>query len=96
MQKYAQKRLRHVSTIGKNLLNSNISPICPHNMVKVGSLTAEIGLPVWGIPANFNGFRILASLLQRRRSSEANQALHDVGPSLGLVHYVYILGASCS
>jgi len=26
----------------------------------------------WGIPANFNGFRVLASLLQRRRSTEAN------------------------
>ena len=38
---------------------------------------------------------ILPSLLQRRRSSEANQTLHDVWPSLGLVHYVYILGGSC-
>ena len=28
---------------------------------------------VWGTPANFNGFRILALLLQRRRSPEANQ-----------------------
>ena len=25
-------------------------------------LTAEIGLVVWGIPANFNGFRVLAAL----------------------------------
>ena len=28
-----------------------------------GLLEAEIGLPVWGTPANFNGFRILAALL---------------------------------
>jgi len=28
--------IRHVSTIGKNLLNSNVSPICPHNMVNFG------------------------------------------------------------
>jgi len=42
-------------------------------------LTAtEIGPVVWGTPANFNGFRVLASLLQRRRSKEANQALHNV------------------
>ena len=27
-------QLRHVSTIGKNLLSSNISSTCPHNMVK--------------------------------------------------------------
>ena len=27
------------------------------------TITAEIGLPVWGTPANFNGFRVLAALL---------------------------------
>jgi len=32
-------------------------------MVNFGPLTAEIGSGVWGIPANFNGFRILAALL---------------------------------
>jgi len=32
-------------------------------MANVGPLTAEIGLPVWGTPANFNGFRVLAALL---------------------------------
>jgi len=37
----------------------------------------------------------LASLLQRRRSTEANQTLHDVWPSLGLVHYIYIFEGSC-
>jgi len=31
-----------------------------------------------GTPANFNGFRVLASLLQRRHSLEANHTLHDV------------------
>jgi len=51
-------------------------------MTNFGPLTAEIGLPVWGTSANFNGFRVLASLLQRRRSPEANQALHNVWPSL--------------
>jgi len=34
-----------------------------HNMVNFGPLAAEIGLPVWGTPANFNGFRVLAALL---------------------------------
>jgi len=64
-------------------------------MVNIGPLTAEIGLPVWGTPAHFNGFRVLASLLQRRRSTEANQTLHDVWPSPGLLHYIYIFGGSC-
>ena len=36
---------------------------CPHNMVNIGPLTAEIGPVVWGIPANFDGFRVLAALL---------------------------------
>jgi len=73
----------------KNFLNSNIS-ICPHSMVNFGLLTAEICWRVWGIPANFNAFRVLASLLQRRHSTEVNQTLHDVWPSPGLVHYIYI------
>jgi len=47
----------------KNLLNSNISSTCPHNMVNFGPLVAEIGSGVWGIPANFNGFRVFAALL---------------------------------
>jgi len=53
--------LRHVLTIGK-MLNSNISSTCSHNMVNC-PLAAEIGSGVWGTPANFNGFRVLAALL---------------------------------
>ena len=70
-----------VSTIGKYLLNNNISSTYLHNMVKFSPLAAEVDWRVWGAPANFNGFRILASLLQRRRSTEVNQTLHDVWPS---------------
>jgi len=54
---------RHVSTIGKKLLSSNMSSICPHKMANFGSLAAEIDPLVWGTPANFNGFRVLAALL---------------------------------
>jgi len=32
-------------------------------MVNFGLLAAEIGPVVWGTPANFNGFRVLAALL---------------------------------
>jgi len=57
-------QLRHVSTIRKkNLLSSNISSICSHNMVNFGPLAAEIGLVVWGTSSNFNGFCVLAALL---------------------------------
>ena len=54
-----------------------------------------IGLGVWGTPANFNGFRMLASLLHQRRLTEVKQTLHDVWPSPGLVHYIYIFAGSC-
>jgi len=47
----------------KNLLNSDTSSTCPYNMVNFGPLAAEIGSGVWGTPANFNGFCVLAALL---------------------------------
>ena len=47
----------------KNLLSSNIFSRWPHNLANFGPLAAEIGLVVWGTPANLNGFRILAALL---------------------------------
>jgi len=58
-------QLRHISTIGKNLLSINMSSTCPHNMVNFGPLTAETGSTIWGTPANFNWFRVLAALLHR-------------------------------
>ena len=84
-------QLRHVSTIRKKLVKQHSSK-CPHNMANFGPLTAEIGWRVWGTPANLNGFRVLALLLQRRRSPAVNQTLHHVWPSPGLVHYIYIFG----
>ena len=45
------------------MLSSNISSTCSHNMVSFGPLADEIDPVVWGTPANFNGFRILAALL---------------------------------
>ena len=56
-------QLRHVLTIGKSLLCSNISTTCYHNMVNFGPLAAETVSLVWGTPGNFNGFRVLAALL---------------------------------
>jgi len=81
-------QLRHISTIGKKLLN-NIST-WPHNMVNFRPLTAEIHSEVWGTSANFNGFRVLALLLHWRRSTERSTKLCTVWPSPGLVHYIYI------
>ena len=59
-------QLRHVSIIGKKLLNIDTFSTCLHNMVNFGgwpTITAEICWPVWGTAANFNDFRVLAALL---------------------------------
>jgi len=77
----------------KTCSSSNMSSTCPH--MNFGLLTAEICWRVLATPVNFNGFRVLPSLLQRRRLPEANQTLRDVWPSHGLVHYIYIFGISC-
>jgi len=68
----------------KNLLSSNMSSRCPHNMVNFGPLAAEIGWPVWGAPANFNGFRIFAALLRG-----------SLSPFLGRVKWGPHLTQSC-
>jgi len=63
-------------TIGKkNLLSSNISSTCPHNIVNFGPLEAEIGPVVWGTLANFNAFRALAALLHGTPVLGVSQAL---------------------
>jgi len=67
----------------KNLLNSNISPTCSHNIVNFGPLTAEICSGVWA-HSEFQrvsrlGFVTTVTSLTERQP--------------GLVHYIYILGA---
>jgi len=59
----------------KNLLNSNISPTCPHNMVNFGPLATEIVSLVWGTPANFSGFRVMAALLHGTVVVDVSQTL---------------------
>ena len=79
----------------KNLLNCNISSTCPHNVVNFSPLAAEICWRVWGTPANFNRFCVLASLLQWCPSTEVNQTSHNLWLSPGLVHYIYIIQGTC-
>jgi len=88
-------QLRHVSTIGKKLVKQQYLLHMSPQYGQLRPTNAEICLPAWGTPANFNGFRVLPSLLRRRRSSEANQTLHDVWPSPALAHYIYTFGGSC-
>jgi len=45
------------------------------SMLNFGPLAAEIGLPVWGTTANFNGFRALAALLHGSQVVSLSQTL---------------------
>jgi len=47
----------------------------PAQYGELGPLAAEIGLPVWGTPANFNGFRVLAALLHVNQLVGISQTL---------------------
>jgi len=67
--------LRMCRQLERNLLNSNIAPTRPHNMVNFGPLTAEISSGVWGTPANFSGFRVLAALLHDTLVMSVSQTL---------------------
>ena len=55
----------------KNLLSSNNSSTCAHNMVNFGPPAAEIISLVWGTPANFNGFGV--GNVTARHSSSGRQ-----------------------
>jgi len=83
----------------KNLLNGNISSICPHDMLNFGQLTAEICWWVCGTPADLTSFaswlHYCTDVAHRRRSMDVNQTLHDVWLSPALVYYLYIFGGSC-
>jgi len=57
------------------LLNSNMSFRCPHNMVNIGPRMAEIGPVVWGTPANFKGFHVLAALLHGSKVVSVSETL---------------------
>ena len=54
---------RHVSTIGKNLLSSNISSTCPPQYGELRPTSGWDRFVSLGHPSNFNGFRVLAALL---------------------------------
>ena len=55
----------------KKIVKQQYLPACLYNMVNFSLLAAETVSLVRGTRANFNGFRVLASL-QRRRSPEAS------------------------
>jgi len=47
----------------KKRVKQQYLPTCPYNIVNFGLLVAETVSLVWGTPANFNSFRVLAASL---------------------------------
>jgi len=83
----------------RKMLNSNISPTCPYNMMNFVPLAAEMGSLVWATPANFNGFRVLAPLLHGTLVVGANETatlnrgchLYSAGrPSLWAMDHILV------
>jgi len=64
-------QLRRASTIGKKLVRHQYLL----HMMNFGPLTAENCWRVWGTPANFNGFRVLAALLHCTPAVGVSQTL---------------------
>jgi len=64
-----------IDNLQKKLLSGNISSTCPHNMVNFHPLAAEIDSVVWGTPASFKAFRVMAALLHGSRVVSVSQAL---------------------
>jgi len=81
-----------------------MSSRCLHNIVNFGLLAAEIGLLVWGTPANFNGFRDLAALLHGSQSSAKLCGIEQRAPpmfgwatiTLGIGPHILVLLLLCS
>jgi len=66
-------QIKHVLTIGKKKLVKQQYFL--HRSRPYGQLAAEIDPVVWGNPANFNGFRILAALLHGSQVVSINKQL---------------------
>jgi len=63
-------QLRHLSTIGKKLLSSNISSTCPHNMVNLRPTSGSGRFVSLGHPCKFQLVLRLGSITARHSSSE--------------------------
>jgi len=84
----------------KKLVKQQYLPTCPHSMVNFGPLMAEIRPRVWGTPANFNVFRVLAALLHGtlvvgisqtlRRGTEGATCIQQGGHHVG--HWPTFIG----
>jgi len=68
-------QLKHVSAIGNKLVTGQYLLHTSSQYGELWPLTPEVRWWLWGIPTNFNGFRVLASLLHRHRSTKVSQTM---------------------
>jgi len=87
-------QLRHVSTIGKNLVKQQY---LLHMSSQYGELLPTSGWDlsgVWGTPATVNGFRVLAALLHGSQAMSISQTLRRWTEGATYVmagHYIFAL-----
>jgi len=87
----------------KNLLSSNISSTCPHNMANFGPLAAEIVSGVWGVwsvclpaPQQIStGFVSCLRYCSDVAYQRPTKLCTVFGHTPGLLHYIYIFGGTC-
>jgi len=88
-------QLRHVLTIEKKLVNSNIFPMCSHNMVNFVPLAAETGSLVWAPQQISTGFaswlRYCSDVAQRKPTNLGTM----FGRLLGWYTIIIHFGSSC-
>ena len=87
LRRAVSSQLRRVSTIGKNnLLSSNISSACPHNMVNFGQLASEIlcqfGTPLQ-ISTGFLSWKRYCTALQQWASAKLCGVEQRAPPTFG-------------
>jgi len=71
----SSSQLRYVSTIGKNLLSSNMSSTCPHNMVNLRLNSGWDRFIILGHPSKFEWVSHLGSVTARHLVVGVSQTL---------------------
>jgi len=88
--------VRHVATIGKKVVKHQYLLQMSSQYSKLRPTSGWDQLAGLGHPSKFQWVSRLGFVIAARCSPEANQTLHDVWSSPGLVHYVYTFRGCCS
>jgi len=89
-------QVKHISTIGKKLLNSNTSSTCTHNMENFGPLAAETGSRVVGNPSKFQQLSRLAFVSAASYCSDVVHRRPTFGGFCSLTEFCQVQTSLCA